>query len=500
MTRREIASVRGELLRWFDMPIALGLDLGTTSISAVAVGDDGRLIAKATMSHRADVANLPAGHAEQSPAKILGVAIEMLREVASSLREPPTCLGITGQMHGVLFVDQSFEPLTNLITWQDKRSLEPMPGENSWLVEFRSRCREEDVKRTGCTPSPGYLAVTYFTLMNQGLLPEGFRHAVLVADWIAAKLTNRVPTTDRTNAASTGAYDLEQDRWSPLLTSVRIPPATLLEVGESAAPVGTLSDEIAGRTGLPASVVVCGAIGDHQAAVLGSLPSEESAIHVNIGTGGQASIPIGRFLRTPTSDTRYLPDGKYLLVGAGLAGGDAYAWVRKTASDWLRAFDVERSDEEIFARLSQLAAETSAGCDGLIAEPFFRGTRREPGRRGVFRGIGIENFSPGHVARAVLEGIAAALAGFVEQHRSLPDVSAQFTRVIATGNGIRRNPLLGVSLARAFKLPVFTPEHEEEAAYGAAVLAGARTGVWNDLADAGRRFRLIHAATPSDTD
>lgn len=482
------------------MPITLGLDLGTTSISAVAVGDDGRLIAKATKAHHADLPNLPAGHAEQSPARILDVAIETLREVATALRERPTCLGITGQMHGVVLVDEALQPLTNLITWQDKRSLEANGIGRSWLEEFRSRCGEAEVLRTGCTPSPGYLAVTLFTLINQGLLSERAKHAVVVADWIAARLTGKTPTTDRTNAASTGTYDLEQDRWSVLLDPVGIDPNLFPQVVESGAIVGGLTTEFAARTGLPGDLLVAGAIGDHQAAVLGSLPSGEGALHVNIGTGGQVSIPVSRFLRTPTSDARYLPDGRYLLVGAGLAGGDAYAWVRKTVAAWLDAFGIERSDDEIFERLSQLASQTSAGCDGLEAEPFFRGTRREPARRGVFRGIGLDNFSPGHVARAVLEGIAAALAGFVEQHRSLPEVSGQFTRVIATGNAVRRNPLLAVSLADALGLRVFTPEHEEEAAFGAAVLAGVRTSIWRDLSDVGQRFRLIQVATPSDTD
>jgi sugar (pentulose or hexulose) kinase len=482
------------------MPIALGLDLGTTSVSAVAVGDDGRLLAKATKAHHADVPGLPSGHAEQSPARILNVAVDTLREIAASLRVPPTCLGLTGQMHGVVLIDKTLQPRTNLITWQDKRSLEAAGNGRSWLEEFRGRCNEAGMLRTGCTPSPGYLAVTLFALQKQGLLPEGTQYAVVVADWIAATLVAKSPTTDRTNAASTGVYDLAQDHWSDLVSDVGIDRELLPHIVESGEVIGHLTGEFAQRTGLPLGLPVCGAIGDHQAAVLGSLPSGESALHVNIGTGGQASIPIGRFRRTPMSDTRYLPDGRFLLVGAGLAGGDAYAWVRKTVADWLRAFEIERSDEEIFARLSQLASQSPAGCHGLVAEPFFRGTRREPARRGVFRGIGFENFSPGHVARAVLEGIAAALAGFVEQHRSLPEVSDQFTRVVATGNAVRLNPLLAVSLARAFALPVFTSEHEEEAAFGAAVLAGVRTGMWSDLAEIGRRFRLIEAAKPSDID
>jgi sugar (pentulose or hexulose) kinase len=117
----------------------------------------------------------------------------------------------------------------------------------------------------------------------------------------------------------------------------------------------------------------------------------------------------------------------------------------------------------------------------------------------VFSGVSADNFTPGHVARAVLEGIAEALVGFTREHGRLPEVADEFSRVIATGNGVRRNPLLASCLARAFETPVFVPEHEEEAAYGAAVLAGVRNGMWSSLEEVGRRFRLIHVAGPDDT-
>ena len=115
-------------------------------------------------------------------------------------------------------------------------------------------------------------------------------------------------------------------------------------------------------------------------------------------------------------------------------------------------------------------------------------------------GVSSDNFTPGHVARAVLEGIAEALAGFVRNHSTAPGECRPFGRVIATGNAVRRNPLLADCLARAFRLPVFVPEQEEEAAYGAAILAGVRTGLWPDLTTAGRRFRLIRLATADDRD
>lgn len=482
------------------MAIAVGLDFGTTSISAAAVAEDGALVARATRPHRADIAGLPVGHAEQSPRLLFETAVLTLAELATELPEPPTCLGLTGQMHSLLLADGNLEPVANLVTWQDRRALEQAGAGQTWHDRFRASCDPAAVARTGCTPSPGYLAVTLFTLAGQGRLPTNAKHALILADWAAAKLTGTEPVTDRTDAASTGVFDLARDEWSELIGETGLPQELFPRVVESGTIVGGLTAEFARLTGLPEGLPVASAIGDHQAAVLGSLPAGEAAVQVNIGTGGQVSLRVESFLRTPTSDTRYLPDGRYLLVGAGLAGGDAYAWVRRTAGNWMAAFGVEQTDEQVFETLGRLATAIPPGCEGLTCEPFFRGTRREPTRRGLFRGVSTDNFTPGHVARAVLEGIAEALAGFVREHSAIANHGDGYKRVIATGNAVRKNRPLALSLARAFGLPVYVPEHEEEAAYGAAVLAGVRTGIWTDLADAGRRFRLVPVAQPDGSD
>jgi sugar (pentulose or hexulose) kinase len=188
-------------------------------------------------------------------------------------------------------------------------------------------------------------------------------------------------------------------------------------------------------------------------------------------------------------DTRYLPLGRFMLVGAGLAGGDAYAWVNRTVAGWIEAFGVVRSSDEIYARLNELAAAVPNEADGLTCEPVFRGTRRDPQARGRFAGITFENFTPGHVARAVLEGIARGMYWFYEQAGS--HQPAHLKRIIGSGNGLRNNPLLVEAVERIFQRPVFFPEHTEEAAYGAALLAGANTGVWSDLKEAGRTIRLL---------
>lgn len=480
------------------MPIALGLDFGTTSISAVAVAEDGHLIARSTRHHQADVAGLPTGHAEQAPEQLLNAAYDALSGLVKSQREPPICLGMTGQMHGVLLADANLEPVTNLITWQDKRALERSDTGQPWLDRFRSLCDSAAVLRTGCTPSAGYLAVTLDTLQRQGRRPAETRHALIFADWAAAILTGSSPVTDRTNAASTGVYDLERDAWSDLIDAIGLPHRLLPPVVESGTIIGGLTAQHAARLGLPEGLPVAAAIGDHQAAVLGSLPQGETAVHVNIGTGAQVSLPVDSFRRTSTSDTRFLPDDRFLLVGAGLTGGDAYAWVRRTFGNWLESIGVCRTDDELFDAVNRLAVNIPPGCDGLRCEPYFRGTRREPERRGGFNGISTGNFTPGHVARSVLEGIADALAGFVREHAWHEGESRSFDRVIATGNAVRRNSLLAACLARAFERPVYVSEQEEEAAYGAAILAGVRTGLWPDLKTVGSRFRLTRAAAADD--
>ena len=183
-----------------------------------------------------------------------------------------------------------------------------------------------------------------------------------------------------------------------------------------------------------------------------------------------------------------------MLVGPGLSGGDAYAWVNRTAAKWLAAFGVERSADEIYARINELAAAVSESDDSLSCEPLFRGTRWKPAARGEFHGVTFDNFSPGHVARAVLRGIAQGMYWFYEgAGASRPE---RFDRIIGSGNGLRKNPLLVREINRRFNRPVWFPAHTQEAAYGAALLAGTSTGLWPDLETAGRNIRLVEQAGP----
>jgi sugar (pentulose or hexulose) kinase len=478
------------------MPLALALDLGTTSIAAAAVSPDGRLVAHEQLSNDAAVTGLPAGHTEQNPLRIREITCEVLRRLAGQLNDTPVCLGITGQMHGGLVVDVHRRPVTNLITWQDRRAnLPASPGSRTWLQLLLEKCPADELISTGCRPAAGFFAVTLFVLAQQGkrFVDSGAR-AACVADWIAAELTDGPIVTDPGDAASWGVYDLERRAWNrALLETCGLSCELMPEVRESGAVLGGLTRAMADVTGLPEGLPVSNAIGDNQAAVLGSVPAGSPAIQINVGTGGQINWPVDRFVRQEGMETRYLPVGRLMLVGPGLSGGDAYAWVNRTAAKWLAVFGVERTSDEIYARMNELAAAIPDTDDTLVCAPLFRGTRWKPGARGEFHNVTFDNFSPGHVARAVLRGIAQGMYSFYEgAGSSRPE---RLDRIIGSGNGLRKNPLLVRAISQQFNRPVWFPAHTQEAAYGAALLAGASTGLWSNLEAAGRNIQLVQAAT-----
>ncbi len=477
------------------MSTALGLDLGTTSISALAVAQSGRAVAHSQCSNSAGVDDLPAGHAEQDPLQLRNLALQTLRQLAEQLPQPPHCLGITGQMHGVLLLDERRCPLTHLITWQDQRATAPVPGGGgaTYLEMLLSQCDEAALDRTGCRLSPGYLAATLFVLSANEAVPHATRHASCLADWLAAELTNGPIVTDRSNAAASGIYDLASDGWSESLAEAAgVKRRWLAEVCESGTVIGRLTAEMAAATRLPAGLPVVLAIGDNQAAVLGSVPAAEAAIQINIGTGAQINWPIEPFQRVAGMDTRCLPIGRWMLVGAGVSGGDAYAWVQHTARHWLAAFGVELTSEEIYSQMNALAEVCAEDCHGLKCAPLFRGTRAEPLVRGRFEGVSWDNFTLGHVSLAVLQGIAESMYGFVE--RAGDARPEEVRRIVASGNAVRKNPLLVETVSRRFARPVFLTRHLEEAAYGAALLAGSATQMWPNLAAAGEGIQLVLAS------
>jgi len=461
----------------------LGIDVGTTTICGIALNQDGGLLAYVEKPNDAAVADLPFGRFEQQPDRIRQRVIDVLGELA--IRAGGAAgIGLTGQMHGMLCVDADNRPVSPLVTWQDGRCLEPLDG-GSALEQMLERVPAETWADCGCRPASGFMGSTLFWMCRNGMLPTNARKVSFIHDWIGGVLAGQPPVTDPGDAGSAGVFDLSNLCWhEEIIQALGLPADLLPPVRESGEMVGGLCPEVASATGLKAGTPVCNAVGDNQASVIGSIAEPERSILINLGTGGQISWAIPRFRRAERMETRYLPRQRFMLVGASLCGGRAFAWLNDVVRAWLREFGVEMEREHVYERLSALAAVGFLS-EPLVARTTFAGTREDPLLRGAFENVAMDNFRLADVSRALLQGMVAELCEYYDSAGG----DARHDTVVASGNAVRKNPLLRELIETRLRRRVVVPAHREEAAYGAALLAAVGVGIFTGLDEAGQCIR-----------
>ncbi len=474
------------------MPVVLGVDLGTTSITALALdAQSGDVLAVCTRPNQAETtspADRARGRSEWDILQIAITACSCLRDVSERLgdrRRDLAGLGVTGQQHGVVLLDSALNPQQPLINWQDRRGEDTYPGRQTTYVEEALKRVGDLRSRTGCRLAAGYMAVTLFWLHVQGLRPT---RACFLTDSFTALLTETSAVTDATCAASSGVFDLAAGDWdAAALEALGLRRSIFPPVRPSGEVIGGLHPSLAESTKLPAGLPVCVGIGDNQASFLGSVATRAESVLVNVGTGGQVSAFTEELVTDDALETRPFPRGGYLLVCAGLCGGRSYALLERFFREVGSQVLGETPEGSVYEAMNRLASGVRRGADGLRCEPYFTGTRAEPALRASWSGVSAENFTPAHMTRALLEGMARAfrtgrdaLAARLQQ--SPP-------RLVGAGNGLRENPLLANLVEEEFGLALTMPRHREEAAFGAALTAAVGAGVFPDLDAAGRLIR-----------
>ena len=427
----------------------LGLDLGTTSICAVVFEKETGVLAAKTVQN---AAFLPGESWEraQDAAAISQIAFSLVQEL---LEKHPdvSAIGVTGQMHGILYLDEEGHCVSPLYTWQDGRAALPFDETESW-AEHLSRL-------TGYAISTGYGMATHYYNVNHGLVPENAACFCTIADFLAMRLAGRTsPLLDASNAASFGLFDLQGGCFDKAaLEKAGLDSKHLPQVSQTAY-LGT------GIFGKP----VYTAIGDNQAAFLGAVDKKDDALLVNVGTGSQVAVFTPEYLHVPGLETRPFPGGGYLLVGAALCGGRSYALLERFFRQTVQ-LTTGKSESQYSAmeRALDAAGEIS---DAPIAVTTFQGTRENPALRGSFQNISTENFTPVHFMHSVMNGMAQELfamyRGFLQAGGRKP------SQMIGSGNGLRENRHLQKAFERVFSCPMALSRYEEEAACGAARWAG----------------------------
>lgn len=426
-----------------DSDLLLGIDVGTTTLSLVLFDPACHTV----ICHQTLPSDsfLPEGDGVQDARRI---ADRVLDAIASLRASHPgvSAIGVTGQMHGVVCLDEDGFAVSPLYTWQS-------PLADGALCE-------EILKKTGHTVYPGYGHATLYALARNGSLPADARQYCTIMDYIVMRLTGRkTPLIHATNAASLGLWNLRAGCFDEgALRALALSPLRTPAVTADSCTAGD-------HEGIPVSV----AIGDNQASFFGSVQDEAHSLLLNYGTGSQLSL-VCASPDTPGGEIRPYLGGQYLLCRSALCGGRAYAMLEQFFSSYLLQAGYESTSQ--YETLNALAAAAYDEGKRLHVNTQFCGTRENPDLRGSITGIGETGFTPGALALGVLQGMADELHdGFN------PAAHPQINRLVASGNAVRRNPVLHRLLSDTFSMDLYLPVQQEEAALGAALWGGVSAGV-----------------------
>ncbi|MCZ6680011.1 MAG: FGGY family carbohydrate kinase [Candidatus Poribacteria bacterium] len=468
----------------------IGLDLGTTSITGLILDTESKqVLIKKSVANEAEItspADRVKGRSEWDIDRMIQLAFHLLSTLVEEAGDTSIAgLGVTGQMHGMVLLNTMGKPCLPFIGWQDQRCHERLPDGQTYLSRMIN-LGGDGFAETGCRPATGYMASTLFWLAQNDLLPDNVL-ACFAPDYLVSRLCEQRPVTDATNAASAGIFNPIRSGWDgALVESLGLQLAHLPDVRPSCEKAGEVTKAVSRQTGLPSGLPVTVACGDNQASFAGSVADYGQSVLINIGTGGQISAFLEEPLLTDALDLRPFVQSGFLLVGAGLCGGRSYRALR----DFIRQVGEEvfglSAMPDIYECLNRLAAAVAPGADGLRCEPIFSGSRREPERRGVWSGMSEKNFTVGHMARALLEGLAEQFRLFYNEMLELG--IRPRSRLIGSGNGIRKNALLRQILSAAFSVPLEVAGHTEEAAMGAALGAAVAEGEFENIQAASRHF------------
>ena len=445
---------------------SVAVDIGTTSISAVVMDTETESIRRSwTIPNPGFLETPHAWERIQSPDSIVAEAKKLLDTILSG--EDNVCaIGLTGQMHGILYLDADGEAVSPLITWQDGRGNLPVAGGESVCDRIAGRFRLKAYS--------GYGLVSHLYNVTQGLVPAGAKTVATIMDFFGMVLTgNRTPLMHSSNAASLGLYDLASNDWRrDILSDYGVDPGFLPRVTDSYEVAGTYR-------GIPVSV----AIGDNQASFLGSVRNAAEEILVNMGTGGQISLLADRTLDAEEIETRPFNEKSYLIVGSSLCGGRAYATLASFFAGCAKAFGVPGRDP--YAMMAALLTEKE-DASPLTVDTAFAGTREHPEKRGSVSGISCDNFTPAALTRGVLNGMAGELLAHYEKMRD--GLGIRRSRIIASGNGMRLNPALQRITETCFGMGLALSDRTEEAACGAAIAGLSSIGLksWKDMVGFGK--------------
>mgnify|MGYP001130502393 FL=1 len=441
----------------------LGIDIGTSSICGIVYNTVSKDIVSIAKINNTDMLSCNVWEKVQDANAIVDIVLDLIQELRIQYPDIKG-IGLSGQMHGILYVNAEGEAVSPLYTWQDMRG--------SLLYKDGMSYAAYLSKQTGFPLSTGFGLVTHYYNKVNSLVPQNAVKLCTIMDYTAMRLTGKCePLVDCSNAASLGFFDKEKLAFDKeALWNVGIDNSILPEIGKAFSRVGHYEN-----------ISVYTAIGDNQASFLGSIRDIRHSIHITVGTSSQISVYSDDYVNVPLLDTRPLPGGGYILVGAALCGGCSFSLLKKFFSETIKLYTGEEMDDTDLYKIMVSVPYKEVQEDDIRVETLFGGTRSHPEKRGKIMNISCLNWHPENLIRGFLEGMSQELYDF---YQLLPNsIRERKTILVGSGNGIKRNPLLCQILEERFKCHLQVSACREEAALGACICGIVGNGYINNFTD-----------------
>ncbi|MBM4018579.1 MAG: xylulokinase [Planctomycetes bacterium] len=463
------------------MAFLLGIDIGTSGTKTLLVDRRGRILASATVEYPS-YAPRPAW-SEQAPEDWWRAAVRSIRLALRKARvrgAQVTGLGLSGQMHGSVFLDKSGKVLRRAILWNDQRT-----GAECDEITAAAGGRERLIGLVSNPALTGFTAPKILWVRkHEPHIYEKAAKVLLPKDYVRHRLTGEF-ATEVSDASGTLLLDVRRRAWSKeLLDLLEIDDALLPAVYESPEVSGRLTASAAEATGLAPGTPVVGGGGDQAAGAVGNGIVRRGVISATLGTSGVVFAHADAVQTDPEGRVHtfcHAVPGKWHVMGVVLAAGGSLQWFRNTLCQDLVA-EAKKKKVDPYELITALAAKAPPGAHGLYFLPYLTGERTphaDPYARAAW--IGLSNMhGRAEMARAVMEGATYAMRDCLE---IIKGMGVPITEIRASGGGARSKFWRSLQ-ADVYGQAVSTVSSQEGPAYGVALLAGVGTGVWASVPEA----------------
>jgi xylulokinase len=456
----------------------IGVDIGTSGTKSLLIDPDGNILAEASSSY--DLAMPKPMWTEQDPDDWWNAVVKTVRAVVKQSKVSKSdikCIGLSGQMHGSVFLDKNDKVIRPALLWNDQRTA----NECEEITRLAGG-RDQLIRMVANPALTGFTAPKILWLRNNE--PKRFeklRKVLLPKDEIRRRLTGEY-ATDVSDASGMLLLDVRNRCWSTeLLGKLQLDPSLLANVYESADVTGTLHAEAAEKLGLTTDCMVVGGAGDCAAGAIGNGIVQKGIMTASLGTSGVMFVHSDQ----PQIDAKgrlhtfcHAVKGKWHMMGVTLSAAGSLQWFVENVCKELST----RRGTDAYQTVNAEASAVPAGSEGLLFAPYLAGERTphaDPHARACFVGL-TSKHERGHMARAVMEGVAMSLRESLE---IIQELGVPIREMRLSGGGAK-SAVWRQIFADVMDQPACTINAEQGPAFGVALLAAVGTGQFSTIEEA----------------